>query len=457
MIPKIALIGKPNVGKSSLFNLLVRSNCALISNISKTTRDLNYGYFLIKKYKFCIIDTAGIDFLYKRIKKKNIDIQSYQKTKIAIQQSNFIIFIVDAYTGITESDYFILQKIRKSNKPVILLINKIDRINTYDKIIDFFNFGIKNIYKISITHHIGISGFLKKIYCFWKTINCKNLYKVQCICNKNVNSNIKIKICLIGKPNVGKSTILNKLLKYDRMITSSVPGTTRDLITESVVHNNIEYIFTDTAGIQKKNKKKTFIEYISEKKSVDVIKFNQIVIVVIDAYIGICSRDLSIINIIVNSGYPFFILFNKWDLISFNKKKIMKSIIFNRLKFIKNIIILYISALREIGLKRIFRQINLIYKESLKNFSASYLTNIINKATKNHPLSTGVTGKVIRLKYAHCVQKNPILIVVHGTRTQYITSTYKKYLMRFLQKELHIPNTPIKIFFKNNINPYINN
>ncbi|VFP83877.1 ribosome biogenesis GTPase Der [Buchnera aphidicola] len=452
MIPIIALIGQSNVGKSSLFNLLTKSKNSLISKSHQTTRDINYGYFLIKNNQFCIADTAGISFFRKEEKKNIIQTESYKKTKIAIQKSNFIIFIVDAYIGITKLDYFILKKIRKSNKPFILLINKIDRTNLNDKIIDFYNFGIKNICKISVLHRIGINKFLKKIHLFWKKLNFSKLNNIPLIKKKN---NIKIKICFIGKTNVGKSTIINKLLNYNRIITSSIPGTTRDSITESLTINNIEYVLTDTAGIIKKNKQHSFLEYISIKKSFNIIKFNHIIVIVIDAYIGVCAQDLSIINKIINFGCPFFILLNKWDLIALDKKKIIKSIIYNRLRFIKNVAIITISALYKIGFKKILKQIKIIYKESLSTFSSSYLTKIVNQAVMQHPLSMGATGKIIRLKYAHCVNKNPILIIIHGTRTQYISLTYKKYLMHFLQQALHIPNTPIQIYFKNNINPYI--
>ncbi|VFP81297.1 GTPase Der [Buchnera aphidicola (Cinara kochiana kochiana)] len=452
MVPIITLIGQSNVGKSSLFNLLIKSNNSLISKFHQTTRDMNSGYFSIKNHQFCIIDTAGIDFFKKKETNNIIKLESYKQTKIAIKRSNLIIFVVDAYIGITKLDDFILKKIRKFNKPIILLINKIDKINLNDKIIDFYDFGIKNICKISVLHRIGIVNFLKKIYVLYKELNLNKLFDNN---QKNVSISTKIKVCFVGKPNSGKSTIVNKLLNYNRIITSSIPGTTRDIITESLIVNNIEYILTDTAGINKKNKKRTFLEYISEKKSFDIMKFNQIIIIVIDVYAGICAQDLSIINRIINSGFSFFILLNKWDLITSDKKKIITSIVLNRLKFIKNIAIIKISALYKIGLKKIFKQINIIYKESLLTFSSSYLTNIVQQAVIQHPLSTGATGKIIRLKYAHFVKQNPILIIIHGTQTQYISQTYKKYLVHFLQKELHIPNTPIKIFFKNNINPYI--
>ncbi|VFP88849.1 GTPase Der [Buchnera aphidicola (Cinara piceae)] len=453
MIPTIVLIGRSNVGKSSLFNLLIKSNSSLISNKKQTTRDRNYGFFKIKQQEFYIIDTSGIDYFKKKEKKNFIKIESYNQTKIAIKESDFIIFIVDAYEGITELDFYILKKIRRKNKFIILVINKIDKVHKEEQIIDFYNFGIKKICKISVVHKKGISHLLNVIYNVSKQLTKEDKIK-NFLCN-TLDYFIKVKICLIGKPNVGKSSIINNLINDYRIITSSIPGTTRDAITVSLKGKNIEYIFTDTAGIRKRNKRKTLLEKLSEKKSINMIKKNNISIIIIDVNIGIQDQDLSIINMVVKSRCFFFIVLNKWDLISKGKKNEIKKNINYQLRFIKNIKIIYISALFRQGLKKIINQINIIYQESLKVFSSSFLTNIINKAVIQHPLSMGVTGKAIRLKYAHLGKKNPLFIIIHGTQTKYISRTYKKYLMHFLQRELQIPNTPIQLFFKDSVNPYI--
>ncbi|VFP77980.1 ribosome biogenesis GTPase Der [Buchnera aphidicola] len=450
MTLKITLVGRSNVGKSSIFNFLTRENSSLVSDTVQTTRDRNYGFFFLKNRQFCIIDTSGIEYVER---KEFIQIESYKQTKIAVRESNFLIFVVDAYTGINNLDFFILEKIRKTNKPIFLLINKIDRENLHSNIIDFYDFGIKTICKISILHRIGISDFFKKIWTFYKKF-FKNDYN-QKILYDSSQPKVCVSICFLGKPNSGKSSIINGLLNKNRMITSSIPGTTRDIIKDSLYIKNIEYIFTDTAGIKKTNKKNTFLEYLSEKNSIKSIQLNQIVGIVIDSSIGVCAQDLSIINSTIKSGKSFFIVLNKWDLIPPHQKTKIKNFIYNRLQFIKNISIIYVSALYKIGLNKILNQINIIYKESLKNFSTSYLTRILNKAVLQHPLPSGITGKVIRLKYAHFGNKNPIFIIIHGTQIQYIPLTYKKYLMHFFQRNLQIQNTPIKLFFKNSVNPYI--
>lgn len=453
MIPTIVLMGKSNVGKTSLFNFLTCSSDSIIDDSMQTTRDRNYGYLLIKKKKISIIDTAGINFLKKEKKKKSINYQSYQQTKTAMLESNLIIFLVDVKTGITEIDYFILNKIRKTGKPFILLVNKIDLINQEEKTFDFFNFGVKKIYNISILHRIGINDFIKKLLSFYTNFQKQENFKKKK--DFNISNEIKIKSCLIGKPNVGKSSIINRILNSNRIITSPIPGTTRDIVRISYKKKKFKYIFIDTAGIQKNHKKKKYLEKISEIKSLKTIKCNDITIIVIDANTGVCSQDLTILSYVIKSSRPFFILVNKWDLISKNKKKNIKQEINNKLFFIKKIKVIYISALKKTNFKKIFNQISIIYKESLKNFNSSLLTNTVYQAVIRHPLPMGVKGKIIRLKYAHLSGKKPILIVIHGTQTQKIPTTYKKYLINFLQNKLKIPNTPIRLLFKNNNNPYI--
>ncbi|ABJ90842.1 ribosome biogenesis GTPase Der [Buchnera aphidicola] len=448
MILNIALIGKSNVGKSSLFNLLTNSKSALTSDLPSTTRDRQYGFLKIKEKKINIIDTAGINNI-KRKFFNLIEKQAYKQTILAIQEFHLIFFLVDARYELTIVDYFILKLIRKENKNIFLLINKIDLMKRENSFIDFYNLGIKNIFKISVIHKIGYLNLLKNIYNFLKKREKKIFLE-----NNKINKYINIKICFLGKTNAGKSTLINSLLNSNRVITSSTKNTTRDMIEISLINKKIKYIFTDTAGINKKRKKKDFLNYIFEKKSFDVVKKNQIAIIVIDSYVGISSKDLSIITFLINQNVAFFIIFNKWDLISKERKKKIKQENKYRLKFIRNIKIIYLSAIKKTNLKKIFLQIKIIYNESKKIFSTSSLIKIINKATKKHSLPMGVTGKIIKLKYAHLGRKNPIFIIIHGTQVQYISQTYKKYLIRFLQKELKIPNTPIKLFFKNKKNPY---
>lgn len=463
MIPIITLIGRTNVGKSSFFNLLSESNTALVNCIPGTTRDRNYDFFYINKKKFCLIDTAGIENFFKKNKKSNeLNVKIYKQTMLAIEDANFIFFITDAKIGITNTDYLILSEIRKKNKKIFLLINKIDILKNPDNLIDFYELGIDNIYKISILHRIGIFDFLKEFYKISKKILSSQENQIKK--NKDFifssdtkikkTGNININICIIGKPNVGKSSLINNILNEDRMIVHNSDNTTRGINKVIVRDKKKKYILTDTGGLRRKTKKNNFLEHISKIKVINEIKKNHISVIVIDGSQSICSQDLFILKKVHTIGKSFFIIINKWDLIHKKQKKKVKENILKRLSFIKNYKIFFISSFLKTGLKNFFNTIDSIYDSSIKIFSPSYLTELISLAIRKHPIPMGATGKAIRLKYAHLGGRHPFLIVIHGTQTQFLNISYKKYLINFLQKTLHIPSTPIRLFFKNSYNPY---
>lgn len=462
MTPIIALIGRTNVGKSSFFNFLTKSKIALIDCIPGTTRDRNYSFFYIKKNKFCLIDTAGIESIHIKNKnnKKNLNHKIYKQTLLAIKEANFIFFMVDIDFGLTNIEHFILNKIRLKEKKIFLLINKIDFLKKKKNLLEFYDLGIKYTYKLSVMHKIGINFFLKDFYKFYKKekifhqLKEKKENKIEKnFTNKNILK--KIQICIVGKSNVGKSTFINSIIKKDRMIIDHENDTTRGINYISITKNNKNYILVDTGGLKRKSKNNNFLEYISMIKTMNVIKESQVTVVVINAIIGICSKDLFIINHVLNTSQSFCIIVNKWDLVKKQNKKKIKNIIYQRLNFIKNNKIFFISSLLKIGLKKIFSLFYLIYKQSQKDFTPQFLTRIVSLAIKKHPIPMGVKGNITRLKYVHLGGKRPFIIVIHGTQTQNIEFSYKKYLVNFLQEKLNIPNTPIRLFFKNCYNPYI--
>ncbi|WP_075432377.1 ribosome biogenesis GTPase Der [Buchnera aphidicola] len=464
MTPIIALIGRTNVGKSSFFNLLTKSNVALVNSKPGTTRDRNRNHFYINKKKFILIDTAGISISYdsKGSQKNFLYSKMYTQTILAIKEANFIFFMVDIKMGITHAEHFILRKIRLENKKIFLLINKIDALKKINNCIDFYDLGINEIYKISISHRIGILYFLKKFYKFYKKIMISDQDKSL---EKKENSDffkkkikrkdsIDIKICIIGKTNVGKSSLINRILKDNRMIVHHQEHTTRGISYSFCNHYNNNYTLIDTGGLRRKTKKNNLLEHLSMLKVMQEIEKSHITIIVLDASCSICSQDLYILSLVYKTGKSFYIIVNKWDLIEKKRYKEVKRNIFQRLSFIKNYKILFVSSLLNKGLENFFKVSNLIYLQSMKNFSASYLTKIVTLAIKKHPIPMGVKGKAIRLKYAHLGGRNPFLIVIHGTKTQFLSPSYKKYLINFLQKTLQIPSTPIRLFFKNSYNPY---
>ncbi|QCI17397.1 ribosome biogenesis GTPase Der [Buchnera aphidicola (Aphis helianthi)] len=449
MLPIIVLIGRTNVGKSTLFNILTKKRNALVSNISGLTRDRNYDFcYLEKNKKFILTDTSGFDFESKIIKT-----QAYKQTLIAIQEADLILFMVNAREGILPQEYEILKKIRKYQKETFLVINKIDGIKEDEKINDFYSLGIKKIIKISASHNQGINYFINKYLIPWMQLK----FKKNIIPKKLEIEKKSMKIACIGKPNVGKSTLINALVMQNRIITSNIPGTTLDTISVPIQYNNKNYILIDTAGISKKQRKKNKIEQISVIKTLETVNKTDITLLIIDAkneQNEICNQNLLLINIIEKCGKPLIVIINKWDLLSFSEKNKFKKLIKYQLKNSFVFKIHFVSALNSEGIFEIFKFVNNFNQSDKKQINTSKLMQIMQEAVKKHQPPI-INGRRIKLKYVHLGSSYPIRIIIHGNQTRYLSLTYKKYLKNFFYQALQINGVPITIKFKETINPYI--
>ncbi|QIE02267.1 ribosome biogenesis GTPase Der [Buchnera aphidicola] len=445
MIPMIVLIGRTNVGKSTIFNILTKTKNALVSNHQGITRDRQYGSIVLKyNTKAILIDTAGFD-----IQSNEIEIEAYKQTLKAIQESNLILFIVDAHAGLMPQENDIAKKIRKYHKKTILVINKIDGANSIPHINEFYMLGFKNIQQISAIHNRGIDTLKNKYLIPWIE---KTFQKQQF--NNEIIKKLPIKIAFIGKPNVGKSTLINKILNKKRMITSYIAGTTRDSISTEIKYNNKNYLLIDTAGVSKNKRRTNIIEKFSIIKTFQTIEQSNVVLLIIDANVKICHRDLSLANFIINTGKGIIIIINKCDLLNAIEKKKIHKIIEQQIKFFHFLRIHFISALNNQGIFEIFNSIYESYQASQIKISTSKLTKIMHMATKKHQPPM-IKGQQIKLKYAHLGSSNPLTIIIHGNRVKYLSSSYKKYLMNLFYNILRIKGAPIQIQFKENVNPYI--
>lgn len=447
MLPIIALIGRTNVGKSTLFNILTKTRNALVANQPRLTRDRQYGYCDIEKnQKLILIDTAGLDILSNEIEKK-----AYEQTLLAIQESHLILFIVDARDGLITEEYKIAEKIRKNEKKIILIINKIDGINEFSKINEFYSLGFKKIHKISASHNQGIDILISKYLIPW----IHTEFKKSNINKKNINiENLAIKVAFIGRPNAGKSTLINSLLKEERMITCNMPGTTLDSISTPIEYNNKKYILIDTAGASKRKNIINNIEKFSIIKTLQTIEKTNVTLLIIDASTKICHQDLSLANFIVNSGKSIVVVINKLDLLNSLEKTNIKNIIKNELKFLSFSRVHFISALYEKKIFQIFKSIDEAHLASNIKISTSELNKVLQIAIKKHQPPI-VKGQRIKLKYAHLGSSNPPKIIIHGNRVKYLCAPYKRYLINIFYKFFQIKGTPIEIKFKDNKNPYV--
>lgn len=456
MIPIISIIGRPNVGKSTLFNKLTKTNDALIGNLNKITYDRKYGKFKWNKYNFIIIDTGGIN----KIKKNSIEKQILNQSLIAIEESDIILYMIDHKENLNQFDLQIISHLINRKKNIIIVINKIDIINKNKKqIINKNILGIKEIIFISAYYKKGINKLIKKIILVYK----KKIYilnnlekKENKIKSKKILNKSKflapIKIAIIGRPNVGKSTLINLITKEERMIVFNTPGTTRDHIYIPVEYKNKKYIFIDTPGICRNNKIKNKIIKFSIIKTLKTILKADIVLLIINISNIIYNQDLSLLEFILNNKKALVIAINKCDILSKSKQKEILEIIKIKLKFINFIKINFISALKNKGINNLFKSINETYKCIYIKINTSNLNNILKIITNKHQPKI-INGKKIKLKYANVGGYNPLIIIIHGKRLELLTDSYKRYIIKNIQYKLNIIGNPIQIKFINNKKP----
>lgn len=467
----IALIGFSNVGKTSLFNKLTHTNYAFANKISNFTFDFNYGILFFKK-KFCIcIDTCGLlnlnYFLKNKISRLKLEeIVIYQNFYYVINNVDLICLLVDSVVGVTVNDIFLSKFFLRMGKKIIILISKVDLCKNF-YLSNFFSLGVNILYPISIYDNNSILKFLNYIfflnkfkkYSFYykKVLNfCVNLCDYSFILNKYKNISLKvnidfIKVVILGKPNVGKSTLLNRIIKYNRSIVSKVAGTTKDLIMYNINIDNVNYLISDSPGLMKFDK--IIKSNIFLKKIFDF----KIILYIIDISIGISKYDLFLLNSLFKEGKCLILIFNKCDTVrSFCTKK-YKNFLSKKYDFIKYIDIYFISAskLYYKYIINLFKNIYVFYKKiSLFNFNSSLLTKILKTSIFNYYEKNNLKN-IFKLKYAHIGGYNPLTIIIHGTKINLINYSYKKYLINFYISELKIKGFKIFLKFKEINNPYL--
>jgi len=434
MFTSIAIIGRPNVGKSSLFNKLTRSRDAIVSDFPGLTKDRNYGYFESKNKKTLLIDTGGISESNEDLK----DVISAQAW-IAVQESSLVIFLIDGSEELTKVDQDIFENLRKFDKEFLTVLNKIDKKTQTSVKEDIYKNGIKDFFEISAEHSINLSNlksFLEK----------KIPERIDDLTDDK-------KVAILGRPNAGKSTFINQLVNQDRLIVSEIAGTTIDAISIPFEINNEKFTFIDTAGIRKGYKYNHRIEYFSFIRALHSIEKSDIVIFLCDASENLVDQDLKILNMIIDAGKPILFAMNKIDLLSNKELVNLRNSKKMQSEFMQKIKKVEISALNKKGFKRIFKETNKIIQKSQENFSTSLLNKLLDKFIKlSAPPSVG--GRLLKFKHIHFSGVCPTTFVINANQDKKIPHNYKKYLENSFRKELSLESIQLKLIFKKSINPY---
>ena len=437
MLNTVAIIGRPNVGKSTLFNKLTKSRGAIVSNFSGLTRDRNYGLLSIGGNKTFIIDTGGIDLS----KKESIENEISEQAWIAVDESSLVLFVIDGSEELTNLDSEILENLRKRNKKFIPILNKNDKKNVSNASLDLSQKGIKDSISISAEHSIGLDE-LKR---YLKSNIAENIFDTE-----EGNSP---KISIIGRPNAGKSTLINSLSSKDRVIVSPLAGTTIDAINVPVEFGERKYELFDTAGIRKGYKTKTNIEYFSYVRAMHAASESDITILLIDADSGLVDQDLKILSMIEKFGKPIILAINKIDLLS---RKKMKEFFDNKKmekRFFEDLKLVKISALKGKGFKKLFREIDDTLQKSVTKFTTSKLNRILKRVIEERS-PPSVSGKSLKFRYIHFAGINPTTLVIHSSQDKKLPANYKKYIYNSFKKYLDLKSIQLKIIFRKSDNPY---
>lgn len=442
MLPVIALVGRPNVGKSTLFNRLTHSRDALVADFEGLTRDRKYGEARVDDVRFIVIDTGGLSGL-----DEGIDIAMAQQSLAAIEEADEVVLLVDAKAGLMPADEAIAREIRRRGKPFTLVANKIDGMDEMAAT-EFYALGVDKIFPVTATHGRGVRQLIDELVLRFPAPG-------------DAAAAIKsrgTRIAIIGRPNVGKSTLVNRMLGEDRVVVFDHPGTTRDSIYidyERIDKNGDAkpYMLIDTAGIRRRKNIDEAVEKFSILKTLQAIADAQVTVLVIDAQENLVDQDLHLMSHIVNAGRALVIAINKWDGLDNEHKKTIKDTIERRLAFNDFAEIRFISALHGTGVGELYDSVDVAYRAATQKLSTNELTTILEKAVFDHapPL---MAGRRIKLRYAHAGGQNPPIIIIHGNQTAGVPKHYTRYLEKIFRRKLNLYGTPIRIEYRTGENPY---
>ncbi|MBS1186769.1 MAG: ribosome biosis GTPase Der [Burkholderiaceae bacterium] len=443
MKPVIALVGRPNVGKSTLFNRLTRSRDALVADLPGLTRDRHYGEGRIGKRPFLVIDTGG----FEPVAKEGIMHQMALQTKQAVAEADVVVFIVDGRQGMTPHDKTITEFLRKSGRPVMLVVNKTEGMKYSAVAADFYELGLGDPRVISSAHGDGVHDMVDEAL----DLALAQTAPVEEEPAEAVDRGIKIAI--VGRPNVGKSTLVNALLGEERVIAFDMPGTTRDSIEIPFERDGRQYTLIDTAGIRRRGKVFEAIEKFSVVKTLQSISEANVVILLLDAQQDIAEQDAHIAGFVLESGRALVVGVNKWDGLPADRRDFIKAEVERKLHFLSFAKFHFISALKTSGIGPLMKSVNAAYAAATAKLTTPKLTRALQEAVEHQqpPRKGAVRPK---LRYAHQGGQNPPIIVIHGNALEAVSDVYKRYLEKHFRETFSLTGTPLRIELRTGKNPF---
>lgn len=441
MKPVMALVGRPNVGKSTLFNRLTKSRDAIVADFAGLTRDRHYGNAKQGRYEFIVIDTGG----FEPTAETGIYMEMAKQTRQAVAEADVVVFVVDAREGLSAQDHDIANYLRKLGKPTVLAANKAEGMTEGVQLTEFYELGLGEVHPVSAAHGQGIRSLVETAF---EPLNLPDEEEEEALREPGV-----IKLAVAGRPNVGKSTLINTWLGEERLVAFDLPGTTRDAIAVPFERNGQKFELIDTAGLRRKGKVFEAIEKFSVVKTLQAIESANVVLLLLDATQGVTDQDAHIAGYILESGRAVVLAVNKWDAVDDYQREQVQRQIETRLAFLKFAALHFISAKKRQGLGPLWKAIADAYRSAMVKMPTPVLTRLLHEAVQfQSPKRSGMFRP--KLRYAHQGGMNPPVIVVHGNSLEHVTDAYKRFLEGRFRKEFNLTGTPLRIEMKTSKNPY---
>jgi GTPase len=436
MLPVVALVGRPNVGKSTLFNVLTGTRDAIVADVPGLTRDRQYGYGRLGPIPYVVIDTGGLVE-----NPTGIEAQMRKQTERAVEEADRVIFLADARAGLTPQDHFVVRELRRSGKPVTLVLNKAEGLDIDTISVDFHSLGLGTPLAISASHGQGCEELMEHVLAGLEAPPAEQ------------DQPDAIRIAIIGRPNVGKSTLVNRLIGEERVIASDQPGTTRDSILVPFHRDDREFLLIDTAGLRRRSKVEGVVERASVVKTLQAIAEAHVVVLVLDAHDTVSEQDASVLGIALQRGRALIIAVNKWDGIPAEQREEIQRQLALKLDFVPFAPLQYISARHGTGVGELVQLTVRAFDAAMREMPTRELTRTLEKAMTVHQPPM-VRGRRIKLRYAHQGGRNPPRIVVHGNQTALVPDAYSRYLANVFRKQFDLFATPVAMEFRTDSNPY---